>query len=88
MSSLEAIKSRFRKQEAADEAAELMTKISREEGLLKMISDQKAEDEIRFLSSFAKASDRFGRTKQAIGLWQKLVDDYGNTPAGRRPWRK
>ena len=49
-----------------------------------MASDQKAEDEIRLLSSQAKALERFGRIKQAIQTWQNLTRDYADTPAGKK----
>lgn len=81
---LQGVTARWGTLEPGKEAKALLMKVSNDEELLKRISEQGEEDEVRFLTAQAKAFERFGLTKQAIAAWQLLAENYADTPTGKK----
>ena len=81
---LQGVTGRWGKSDAAKDARSLLMNITNDENMLKLIGDQGADDEIRFLSAQARGLERFGLTQKAIEAWEILARNYADTPAGQK----
>jgi hypothetical protein len=81
---LQGVVARWGSMETGKEARSQLMKVSKDEGLLQRVSEQGADDEVRFLTAQAKAFERFGLTNKAIDAWELLARNYADTAIGHK----
>ncbi|MSQ94452.1 MAG: hypothetical protein EXR98_07840 [Gemmataceae bacterium] len=77
---LQGVTQRWGKTESGKQAQALLKEIVNNDKLLERVEVQGSEDEVKSISSQAKALERFGQNAKAIEAWQLLAQNYDGTP--------
>ncbi len=77
---LQGISHRWGKTESGRQTQVLLKEVLNNEKLLERVEVQGAEDEVKAISSQARALERFGQAAKAIEAWQLLAKNYEGTP--------
>ncbi len=80
---LQGVTQRWPKSEAANQARAVLKKVTSDDAILQLVEKQGAADEVKSLSSQAKALERLGDIQRAITTWELLASNYEGTPIGR-----
>ncbi len=80
---LQGVTQRWPKSEAANQARAVLKKVTEDNAILQLVEKQGAADEVKSLTSQAKALERFGDLQRAITVWQVLAGNYEGTTIGQ-----